>query len=112
MIKVKQILITLAVFWLVCYATMFLLIGAIFLPSTPVAGKRSSQPMVGPSNAVVMVAGSTNALASVPAARQSELADLFARPILPASLETVFAGLALIFGYQFFRFFGSFRYRN
>jgi hypothetical protein len=111
MIKVKQFLISLAVFWLVCYAAMFLLIWTIFPPSSSVAN-HSNQQLVNPANAVAMVSGSINALASAPAVGQSGPADLFTRPFLPASLMTIFAGLALACGYHIIRIYGNFLYRN
>ena len=107
---IKRILISLAVFWLVCYAAMILLIGVIFPLSLP-AGDLSTRPMVNPVNAVAMVSGTSNITLAAPAVRQSEPADLFTRSLLPASLATVFAGLALACGIQIFRIFGRRHYR-
>jgi hypothetical protein len=68
--------------------------------------------MVEPVNAVIMVSGFTNAHASVPAIGQNAAADLFTWPILPASMETIFAALALACGYQIVQIYGRFRYRD
>jgi len=110
MIKVKQLLITLAVVWLVCYAAMILLIGVILPPSSS-AGDLSTRPMVNPVNAVAMVSGFVTLPAPSPVIGQSEPVDLFTWPILGASLLTIFAILALACGLQIIRIFGSVGYR-
>jgi hypothetical protein len=103
MIKVKRILISLAVLWLVIYALMFLLNGIVFPPASPAAGDHSTQPMVDPAKAIVKVSASVNVPALAHGIGQSKQVDLFTRPLLATNLVTVMAGLAVACGYQLVR---------
>ena len=100
--KVKTILISMAAFWLVCYVLMFLLNMIVFHSSSPMGGELSTQAIIHPTKAIVEVSASSNA-ALVPTSELSGKVDLFARPMLSASLVTVLAGLSVGCGYQITR---------
>ncbi len=87
----KKILISLAAFWLVCYALLFVFNGVIFQPSSTASGEPQSR-------ASVIISDETPALASAP--EQQVFASIFTQPILPASMVTVFGGLAVACGYR------------
>jgi len=100
--KVKTILISLVVFWLVCYALMFLLNGVIFDSTSQAAGDLSTRQILEPSKEIVMVSLSSIAV-QIPSKEQSKKEERFTRPMLSASLVTVLAGLAVACGYQLIR---------
>ncbi len=96
----KKILISLVAFWLVCYALLFVINGVVFQPGSTAGGEMQNRANVGISeaSAVRMVSSNTTALASAP--EQHDLASFFLQPILPASMVTVFGGLAVACGYR------------
>jgi len=101
--KVKKIFISLAVLWLVCYALMFVLNGLVFQPMPAIGGELQSQPRMDSQEAPAVILASSNNTARITAIGPSEMADLFLRPILPASMVTFLAGIAVACGDQLFR---------
>ena len=97
--KTKRILISLLVFWLVCYALMFLLNGMVFASPSPDAGNFSNLPVVNPSKTTYMVSLSSIAV-QIPSKDQAKKVDRFTQPVLAATLVTALAGLAVACGYQ------------
>ena len=97
--KVRTILISLVVFWLVCYALMFLLNGLVFASTSPAANNLSNLPVVSPSITTFMVSLSSIAV-QIPSKDQAKKVDHLTRPLVAASLVTVLAGLAVACGYQ------------
>jgi zinc transporter ZupT len=100
--KIKIVFTFVAVTWLVCYALIFLANVIVFPTPSTAARDLNTQPIVDLSNGIMKVSASSNA-ALTPTIFQTGKTDFFTRPIIPASLGTIFLGLWLYCGYELSR---------
>jgi hypothetical protein len=97
--KTKLVLISVAVTWLVCYTLIFLANMIVFPSPSAAVRNFAIQPIIDPSKMIVKVSASSDA-AQNPIVVQSEKADLFTRPIVPASLGSIAFCLWMYCGYE------------
>jgi hypothetical protein len=88
--------------WLICYASVFLVNVIVFHLPSATAGDVANRQMADTSKTIVKVSASSNAALN-PTIVQTEMATPFTRPIIPASLGTIFFGLWVYCGYELSR---------
>jgi hypothetical protein len=97
--RINMVLTFVAVAWLVCYVFIFLANVIMFPKSFTSARDFATQPMIADLNAIGKVSASSNAAIN-PIIYQTEMADLFTRPLIPASLGSILFGLWVYCGYE------------
>jgi hypothetical protein len=100
--KIKMVLTFVAVMWLICYAFIFLANVIVFPTPSIAARDLFTQPIVNLSNGIMKVSASSNA-ALDSGIVQTDMATPFTRPIIPASLGTIFFGFWVYCGYELSR---------